>query len=242
MSLFLLGSMVNAFAIIIGAGLGTILPRIPDGMRTTITQGLALCVLLIGLGMALQDQKDILYIIISVVLGGLMGEWLQIENRLLRFGDKMEIWTKRISKGPVSEAFVASTLLFCIGSMAIVGALQNGLNDNPQTLLAKSVLDGITAVVFSSTLGIGVAFAALPVFLYEGGIALVAHLVGSHIDNASAMDCLIATGGLLLIAIAANLYGLKKVQVANLLPALLIAPTLEVYWPIMMQWTTHVFH
>ncbi|MDP9727893.1 DUF554 domain-containing protein [Alicyclobacillus tolerans] len=236
--MFLIGTLVNSIAIILGSVLGVLLPRVPESMKTTIMQGLALCVALIGLGMALSDQKDILYLIISIVIGAIIGEWIDIENRLLRFGNWIEHKMHRLNQGPVSEAFVASTLLFCIGSMAIVGAIQNGISGDPQTLFAKSIIDGITSVIFASTLGFGVAFAAVSVFLYEGSIALLAHWVGKGMDNPAAISCMTATGGLLLIAIAINLYGLKKIAVGNLLPAIFIAVLLKIYYPSII----HVLH
>lgn len=233
---FLFGTIVNALAIIFGGIIGLVLPAIPDRMKDTVMKGLALCVILIGLGMALGDSSDDLIIIISMVLGAVIGEWINIDHALMRFGGWMEHRLQRIYKGPVAEGFVSASLLFCIGSMSIVGAIQDGIDNAHKTLLAKSVLDMFSAIVFSTTLGIGVALAAIPVFLYEGSIALVSHLAGSVLNAPSMIVCITATGGLMIVAIGLNVYGIKKIAVANLLPAIVIAPLIKAIQPSLVHW------
>ena len=237
-SLFLLGTVVNACAVLFGSVIGLILPQIPERMRSTIMQGIALCVILIGLGMALADQNDILIIILSIVIGSLLGEGLNIENGLLRFGHWIERKIQKIYKGPVAEAFVASSLLFCVGSMAIVGAIQDGVQGVHRTLFAKSMLDMVSSIVFSSTMGFGVALSAIPIFLYEGLIALISHLVGTALNAPAEIACMTATGGLLIVGIGLNLYGIKKIAVGNLLPAIVIAPLAKGVMPHVIQAAT----
>lgn len=234
MNLFLLGTIVNALSIAFGAIVGLILPEIPQRMRTTIMQGIGLCVILIGLGMALTDQNDILIIIISIVVGSLIGEGIHIEDQLLKIGLWVERKIKRIYQGPIAEAFVAASLLFCVGSMAIIGAIQSGTMDDHKTLFAKSILDMVSSVVFSSTLGFGVVLAAVPVFIYEGLISFIAHLAGTSFVAPVVIACMSATGGLLIVGIGANLYGLKKFAVGNMLPALIVAPLLKEITPLVL--------
>jgi uncharacterized membrane protein YqgA involved in biofilm formation len=237
-SLFLLGTIVNALAILVGAFVGIILPAFSERMKTTIMQGLSLAVIMIGLDMSLKNDQDILLVILSLVIGALLGEWINIEGGLERFGNRIEqffVRNRSASKSEhsgshsrsIAEGFVVASLVYCVGSMAIVGAIQSGLQGDHKTLFAKSILDGVSAVVFSSTLGVGVALSALPVFLYEGAMAAMAHFAGLAINSPEFIQCMTATGGLLIVGIGINIMGLKKIHVGNLLPAIFIAPLLK---------------
>ncbi|RIV20146.1 DUF554 domain-containing protein [Alicyclobacillaceae bacterium I2511] len=223
----MLGASLNTLAVIAGTLLGLALPNIPERMKTTVMHGLALTVLLIGLSMALADSKDILIIIMAMVIGGVLGEWLSIEQGLYWLGKWLERKTAHANAGNVAQAFVTASLVFCVGSMAIVGAIQSGLADNQSILIAKSMLDFTSSVVFTSTLGFGVIFSAIPLFLYEGGIATGAHFAGAILQNPGIISALSATGGLLISAIGMNLLGIRKLAVGNLLPALVVAPLLK---------------
>jgi uncharacterized membrane protein YqgA involved in biofilm formation len=238
--LFLLGTIVNATAILLGSVVGLVLPKMSERIKSTVMQGLSLAVILIGIGMALGDQADILIIIISMVIGGLIGEWINIESALMRFGQWIEKYAHRFNDGMVAEAFVTSSLVFCVGSMAIVGAVQSGTEGTNSTLYAKSLLDMFSSLVFASTLGFGVALAAIPVFLYEGAIALISHFAGTILQNAGLIASMSATGGLLIVGIGINLLGLKKLTVGNLLPAMFVAPALKWLSPSMMQLIHHL--
>lgn len=218
---------MNAAAIVIGAMIGLILPNIPNQMKNTVMHGLALAVILIGLHFALSDTSDILIIIISLVVGGIIGEFLGIEDWFLRGGQFLEVRAKSFSNGQMADAFVTATLIFCVGSLAVVGAIQSGLSGNNKTLYAKSLLDFTTAVVFSSTMGIGVSFAAIPVLIYEGIIAAAAYFAGAAINSPPVIACMTAIGGLLIVAIGLNLLELRKIQVGNLLPALVVGVVLK---------------
>jgi uncharacterized membrane protein YqgA involved in biofilm formation len=225
--MFILGSLVNAGAILLGTAIGLLAPKMPERMRNTTMQGLSLAVILIGLDMALRDSQDILIIIVSMVLGGLLGEWLNIEEGLLRLGRMFEERTRHLQTGQVAEAFVTASLVFCVGAMAIVGAIQSGIDGSQRILYAKSLLDMVSAIVFATTLGVGVALSALPVLLYEGAIATVSHFAGSVLQNDAVIGCMSAAGGLLILGIGINLLGIKKVNVGNLLPAMFVAPILK---------------
>lgn len=227
--MFLLGTVVNALAVLVGSVIGLVLPSIPERMKSTIMQGLSLTVILIGFSMALSDMKDILLIIISVVLGALLGEWIDIEAGLLRFGQAVEKRAKRLGNGQIAEAFVAASLLFCVGSMAIVGAIQSGVSGDNTTLYAKSTLDFFSSIVFTSTLGFGVALSALAVFVYEGLIATLAYFAGTALNSAAVIGVMTATGGLLIVGIGINILGLKKIAVGNLLPAMFLAAVFKAF-------------
>lgn len=225
--MFLLGTVVNAMGILLGSAIGLVLPSIPERMKTTIMQGLSLTVILLGLDMALTDMKDILLIILSMVIGALLGEWINIEAWLMRFGQAVEKRAKRLGTGQVAEAFVAASLLFCVGSMSIVGAIQSGVSGVNTTLYAKSTLDFFSSIVFTSTLGVGVALSAAAVFIYEGFIATLAYFAGGALDSQTFISIMTATGGLLIIGIGINILGLKKIAVGNLLPAMFVAALLK---------------
>jgi len=240
--LFLLGTAVNAIAILVGAAIGLFLPQIPERMRDTIMQALALCVILIGIDMALKDTNDILIIILSLVLGTLVGELIDIEGRLLSIGRFLERRMKRKGSSPLAEAFVAASLLYCVGSLAIIGSIQSGMLGVNKTLYAKSILDGFSSIIFSSTLGIGVALAAIPVFIYEGLIAFISHFAGAALNSPTIIACVTATGGLMIVGIGLNVYGLKKIAVGNLLPAMLFAGVLKWLAPYITSLTSGFMH
>lgn len=225
--MFLTGTIVNAAAVVVGASVGLIRPQIRERTKSTILQGLSLAVILIGINMGLSDSSDILIVILSMVIGGLLGEWVDIEGGLLKFGQMVERRTHKLSNGQFAEAFVASSLVFCVGAMTVVGAIQSGVKSSNTILFAKSLLDMFSALVFATTLGVGVVFSALVVFCYEGLIATVAYFAGAAIQNDAIIACMNATGGLLIIGIGINLMGLKKISVGNLLPAMFVAAALK---------------
>jgi uncharacterized membrane protein YqgA involved in biofilm formation len=224
------GTIVNALAIIAGGLLGILLPRISEGIRNTVMQGLGLSVAVLGITMALKSN-NFLIVIISLVLGGILGELLRIEFRLQQLGKWLE---KQVGKGSIktdgqssiAEGFVTATLVYCIGAMAIIGSIDSGLRHDHGILYTKSMLDGFSAIIFASTLGIGVIFSAAPVFLYQGAIALAATFITLIISDASLNAVIVevtAVGGILIIGIGLNILLNMKINVANLLPSLLIA-------------------
>lgn len=220
----LLGTVANVAAIVLGTLLGLLLRRrLPQRITTILTQGLGLVTALIGLQMVVATQ-NVLIVLVSIVVGGVVGELIQIEGRLDTFGTRIE---KRFSRrrGTFAKAFVTSSLLYCVGPIAILGALRDGLRGDYSILLTKSGLDGIASVVFASTLGIGVLFSAIPVLAYQGSITIAASLLEPYLRTAIVNE-MTATGGLLILGIALNILQVTKIKVGNMLPAILVAAIL----------------
>jgi uncharacterized protein len=228
----MLGTIVNAIAIIAGSLLGYALKDgIPEKINTTIMQGLGLCVIFIGISGSLEAKTPLL-IIISIVVGALLGEWIDIDERLKQLGDKIE---EKLNGrgGRISEGFVTASLVYCIGAMAIIGSLKSGLLGDHGILFSKSMIDGVSAIVFTASLGIGVALSAVSVFIYQGIITMASSalkyaLVGKVISdvaavgNLSVIKDMTAVGSLLIIGIGMNMLGITKIKVANLLPAVVV--------------------
>lgn len=209
-------------AIIVGGLIGLLFGKgIAEKYKQTILQGVALSVILIGWKSALATDQ-LLIVIISMVAGATIGEGLNIEGRLENLGQWLEA---RVSAGPgssLARGFVTTSLVFCVGSMAIVGSLESGLTGNHQTLFAKSILDGVISIVFASTLGAGVLFSSAAVFLYQGLITLAAVFLKPLLAAATAALQMTAVGGLLIVAIGLNMLGMVKIRVGNLLPAIFL--------------------
>lgn len=222
----MLGTIVNAVAIAAGSLVGVLLKGgIPERINDTVMKGLSLCVFFIGITGITGNSNDlssneVLLIIFSMVIGAILGEIIDVDGKLKRFGDKIETSLKG-KGGRISEGFVTASLLYCVGAMAIVGSLESGLAGNHTTLFAKSVIDGVTAIVFSSTLGIGVMLSAVSVFLYQGAITLAAGLL-KGVLVASVIKIMTIVGSLLIVGISINMLGIAKIKVANLLPAVFI--------------------
>ncbi|MGO1469706.1 MAG: DUF554 domain-containing protein [Tissierella sp.] len=216
----MVGTIVNVLTIIIGSLIGYFMRNgIKEEYKTTIMDGLGLAVLIIGI-MGSIETESVLIVIISIVIGSIIGEIIGIEKKLDNMGYKLE---KRFGNGDsnFSKGFITSTLVFCVGAMAIVGSLEAGLTENYQTLFAKSILDGVAAIIFTSTLGIGVIFSIFPVFLYQGGITLLSASL-KDILTPDIINEMSAVGGLLILAIGINLLGIKKIKIGNMLPSLLV--------------------
>lgn len=220
------GTLVNAAAIVAGALMGMVFQRIPEKMKRTILQGLGLSVFVIGATMAFKAEGDLFWVILSLVGGAIIGEWADIEGKLEAVGRFAERKMARIGQGKVAEAFVFASLIYCVGAMAIVGALESGLNFNHSVLYTKSVLDGFTAVIFTSTMGLGVALSAIPVFLYQGIIALSAEWLRDLLSQ-PVITVMSAAGGVLIMGISLNILEIKKIHVGNLLPAIFIAGAIK---------------
>ena len=233
----LTGSIINALAIIAGSCAGMALKwaaahfssrlssragELGHRLQDVIMQGVALCVMYIGITGSLKGQNT-LVAILSMVLGAIIGESLDLDAKMHRLGDWVQAKTSRFVGGStsVSEGFVTASLLFCVGAMAIVGSLENGLTGNYDTLKAKSMLDGISAIVFASSLGIGVMFSAVAVLLYQGSISALASFISPFLGDAviAEMSCV---GSLLILALGMNVLGMTKIKVMNLVPACLL--------------------
>ena len=223
----MLGTIVNALAIIGGCLIGLIVKgRLTEKISSTIMNGLALCVLYIGISGALKGN-DTLQMIISIALGALIGEIIDIDKRLNNLGDMIEQKINSKRKGTsnekisISEGFVTSSLLFCVGAMAVVGSLESGLQGNHTTLFAKSVLDGVSSIIFTSSLGIGVLLSSVAVLVYQGSITLLAGGLSTVLTD-TIISNMSAVGSLLIVGLGFNMLGACKIKVANLLPAIFI--------------------
>jgi uncharacterized protein len=224
----LLGTLVNGIAIISGSFLGLFWTAIPDRIKDTILQAMALAVTILGIGMGLKSEQ-FLIVIASLAVGGALGEWWNLEEKLNSVGKWLETKVGKQDKGSVATGFVTATLVFVVGAMSIVGALDSGLRQEHDVLYTKALIDGFCAILFTSALGIGVMFSAIPVVLYQGAITLLATQIDRFVPQ-ELMDALIVeitgTGGIMIVAIGLNLLGVAKIRVANLLPGLLIAGVL----------------
>ncbi|MBP2099010.1 DUF554 domain-containing protein [Enterococcus rivorum] len=221
--MLLLGSLVNGLAIVFGSLAGSILRNISQQTKDTVTKGIGLGVIVLGIQMAFKTSSFII-VLISLCLGAMLGEWFKIEDRMNQFGLYLE---KRFAKknSNFAEGFVTASLIFLIGSMGIIGAIESGVSLNHQTLFTKSVMDGFMSIMLTATLGVGVLFSAVPVFLYQGLIAILASVIVRYIPK-ELLDMLMieisAIGGLMIFAIGLNITEMAKIRVSNYLPGLLI--------------------
>jgi uncharacterized membrane protein YqgA involved in biofilm formation len=236
----LTGTLLNTLTVLAGALIGSFLKwltnrfsdifpnkgeSLENRLETIIMQGVALCVLLIGISGSLKGQNTLMTIL-SMVIGALIGELLDLDRRIHVLGDWLQSKTDRFVQpesgdASISEGFVTATLLFCVGAMAIVGSLENGLTGNYDTLQAKALLDGISAIVFATSLGIGVAFSAAAIFLYQGTISLLASFLAPVLSDTviAEMTCV---GSLLIVALGFNMLNITKIKVMNLVPAIFL--------------------
>ncbi|MBQ6714709.1 MAG: DUF554 domain-containing protein [Clostridia bacterium] len=217
------GAVVNFLLVIIGGVLGCFLKKgIPEKAKNILMQGMALCVFYIGVTGIFEDNINVLIVIISVGLGALIGELLDLDRLVNKLGENLE---KKINKkggnSKIAEGFVTATLLFCIGAMTVVGSIDSGIAGDNSTLYSKSLIDCISAIVFASTLGIGVVLSCFPVLIIEGGITLLAVLV-EPILTERIIAHLSVIGSILIIALSLNMLGLTKIKVMNLLPAVFL--------------------
>lgn len=224
-----MGTLINTATIIIGGSLGLFLGhRLSQRVQETVMHGLGLVTLVIGVQLALATQ-NILIVLASVLVGGILGEWWRIEERLENLGRWLE---SRLTKGvapsdtvPLSRGFVLASLLFCVGPIAILGSIQDGLTGDFSLLAIKSMLDGFASLALASTLGVGVPLAALTVLTYQGSLTLLAASLEALLTDPMIGE-ISATGGVLIIGIGILLLDLRRLRMANYLPSLLIAPTI----------------
>jgi len=221
----MLGNYVNTLAIIIGSLLGLLVRRgLKEEYKTTIMQGIGLAVIFIGattaIGGLLDPESESILFIISLVIGGLIGEFLGLEKGLNRFGDFLQNKVGS-EQNNIAQGFVTASLLYCVGTMAIIGSLESGLSGNHDMLFAKSILDGITAVILTSTIGIGVIFSAGAVFIYQGTIILLASTL-EPLLTAHVIREITIIGGILILGIGLNILEIKKINTVNLLPAIIV--------------------
>lgn len=222
----MLGTIVNTLAVIVGAAIGMVVKKgLSDKMSDTLMKGLGLCTLFLGISGSLEG-KNSLVLIVSMVVGTLIGEGIDLEEKINRLGDFLEskFKSKDGKKVSIAEGFVTASLLFCVGAMAIVGSLQSGLTGNHEMLFNKSVLDCVAAIIFASSLGLGVMFSAAFVFVYQGTITLLAQWVSPFLTDTviAEMTCV---GSVIIMGLALNMLGITKLKVMNYVPAVFV-PTI----------------
>jgi uncharacterized protein len=226
------GTLLNVATVLFGSILGILLgSRFPERIRQTVMAGLGIMVLVVGIGMAIPGNA--LIVLFSLLTGGILGELVDIDGKLNGLGMWLEArFSRGDAAGNFTRGFVTASLVFCVGPLTILGSIQDGLLGDYRLLAIKSLLDLFAALAFASTLGIGVAFAAITVFVVQGGISLIAFLFGASLGAVSRETPWIiqmtATGGAVIIGISLLLLDLKKIRVANFTPAILIAPLLQV--------------
>lgn len=219
----LLGSIVNCLAIIAGSFSGIVLRNITEQTKDTVTKGISLGVVALAIQMSMQASSFIV-IIISICLGGMIGEFLKIEDSMTRLGLFLG---NRFARGNsnFAEGFVTATLIYVIGSMGIIGAIESGVTGSHQTLFTKAVMDGFMSIMLTASLGIGVLFSAFPVLLYQGAITIFASVIVRYLPKElldSLMNEISAIGGLMILAIGLNVMKLTKIRVSNYLPGILV--------------------
>jgi uncharacterized membrane protein YqgA involved in biofilm formation len=219
-----IGTITNALAIIVGSLVGLALgKRFPDNIRRIVFQGLGLAVLLIGMQMALKVQNPLI-LVFSILIGGIIGELIHLDDFFNSLGDRLKARIK--SKNDLfTDGVVTASLIFCVGSMAVVGAFDEGLRGDPSVLLTKAILDGFTSIALASSYGLGVLFSFVPVFLYQYGLTLFAG-VFKDVFSEVLISELTAVGGLLILGIGFNLLDIKPIKISNLLPSLVVVVVL----------------
>lgn len=236
-----LGTIINVAAILIGATLGFIIKGgLSKRFEDTVTSAIGLCTMFIGISGAVAgmlkvsgsglETRDTMVMIISLIGGALIGEWIDVEKRLETVGEwcKSKIPSQNGGGSTFVEAFVTSSLIFCVGAMAIVGSLEDGLNHNYSILFAKAVMDGVMSIIFAASLGIGVYFSALPIAVYQGSITLLAGFIRPYLSE-MVIGRMSFVGSILIFALGINLLFGKRIKIGNLLPAMFLPLVLQAF-------------
>jgi len=219
----LTGTILNVVTVLIGGSLGTLLgQRLPDRVRQTVLHGLGLVTIVVGLSMALQTA-NILIVMGSVLLGGILGEWWRIEEGLQAAGDTLQARIRVGTANTLAQGFVTASLIFCVGPMTILGSIRDGLVGDYSLLAIKSLLDGFAALALASSLGVGVLFSAVTILLFQGSLSLLASLAQVAMSTPMITE-MTATGGVIIMGIGLVLLDIKRVRVASYLPGIFIAP------------------
>ncbi len=215
-----IGTIVNTIAVIVGSLIGIMLHKnFPDRIKLIVFQGIGLATLVIGMQMAFKVQ-NLLVLIFSILIGGIIGEAVNLEFYFEKFAAFLK-QSVRINDEKFTEGFITATLIYCIGSMAVIGSLNEGLRGDKTLLFTKSILDGFTSVALASTYGIGVLFSVIPLFIYQSSLTVMASSFQSLFSDAMVAE-LTAVGGVLILGIGINLLEIKKIKLMNLLPSLIV--------------------
>ena len=218
--MIILGTLINTGAVIAGSVLGMIIhSRLPDRLTRIAFQAIGLFTLFIGVKMAFETES-LLIMVFSMVIGSIIGELIDLDKHISKLSDRIKLKVKSKNE-KFTEGLVTAFLLWCMGSLTILGALEEGLGNPPNLLLAKSVLDGFSSLALAASMGLGVLFAAIPLLIYQGGITLLGHFLGEFLSDIVVAE-MTAIGGLLLIGLGINILEIKKLRILNMLPALII--------------------
>jgi len=219
------GSIVNVTTVIVGSIIGMLIRKsLPERIKGIIFQAVGLATLVLAMQMSLQEGGDFLILIFSLILGGILGELLKLDMRLDAFGDALKSRI-RVKNDRFTEGLVTAFLIFCVGSMTFVGALNEGLSGDRTLIFSKSILDGFTSIVLASVYGVGVLFSALPLFVVQAGLTLLASQFQMLFPEALIVQ-LTAVGGVLILGIGLGLLGIKQIKTVNMLPSLLVVTLL----------------
>ena len=217
----MIGTIVNTIAVIFGSIVGIIIHRhMPKNISDRVFQAIGLFTIFLGIHMAMKTD-NFLILIFSLVIGTITGELIDIDKSVNKFAEYLKTKLKS-SNEKFSDGFVTSFLLFCMGSMTILGAFEEGLGEEPNLLMAKSVLDGFSSIALAASMGIGVLFSAIPLLIYQGGLTLFAAGLQDWLTD-PIINELTAVGGLLLLGLGFNILGIKQIKILNMIPALIVA-------------------
>jgi len=216
----MLGTVINVIAVIVGGIMGILLhKKLPDRFIKIFFQVIGLFTLYLGFSMALKTTH-VLHIVVALVIGALIGEGLRLEYQIGKFSDYIKVRFK-MGNEKFTEGLLTAFLLYCMGSLTIIGAIEEGMGGNPHLLLIKSLMDGVSSIALASGMGVGVIFSVIPLLVYQGGITILAMSFGEFIPPVYIAE-MSAIGGILLIGLGISILEIKKIKVMNMLPALLI--------------------
>lgn len=222
------GTLINVAAVLLGGSVGLLFrTRLPLRITNTFFQAIGLFTLFLGFSMSLKTENPLL-LVFSLILGALTGTLLRLQERMERGGERIQK-KLRLKGGKFSEGMVTAFLMFCMGSMTILGAIEEGLGNEPKLLMIKSLMDGFSSVALAAALGVGVVFSILPLLVYQGGITLLTAWFGDTLSTLM-VDELTATGGILLIGLGITILGIKKIEVLNLIPSLIFTVLLVYFF------------
>jgi uncharacterized membrane protein YqgA involved in biofilm formation len=224
----MIGTLINIATVLVGGTLGLFFHgKTPKRIETIVFQAMGLFTVALGVNMSVKAEAFLL-IVISLIVGSVIGEWIDLEHKTKQFGEYIKQKSK-INNQHFSEGLVTAFLIFCVGSMTILGAIEEGLGNPPNLLVTKAIMDGFTAIILASTFGIGVLFSVFPLFILQGGLSLLAIYAQPYLNN-SIINELTATGGILLIGLGISILEIKKIRVLNMIPSLIIIIALAYFF------------
>jgi len=225
----MIGTIVNTGAVVVGGLIGLMFNgKLPGRYITIFFQAIGLFTLYLGVSLALKAEQ-VFYVVLALILGSLSGEALQLETRLEHLSELLKARFK-LKGDRFTEGLLTAFLLYCMGSLTVLGAVTEGMGGGPDILLIKSLMDGVSSIALASALGIGVVFSAIPLVIYQGGLTLVSMYLGDFIPQEIITD-MSAVGGILLIGLAVSILEIKKIRVINMLPSLVVIVLLLLFLP-----------